>query len=62
MLKTWLIYHRGRWAELPAALERLEAAMAQAALTPEEVNDHHQRWWLVVLHLEGATSLFRVVP
>ncbi len=23
----------------------------------QRVKYHHQRWWLVVLHLEGATSL-----
>ena len=37
MLNTWLIYQHSRWAEIPAALERLEAALAQAALTPEEI-------------------------
>jgi aryl-alcohol dehydrogenase-like predicted oxidoreductase len=24
---------------------------------PEQVNDHHQRWWLEVVHLEGAMLL-----
>jgi LuxR family maltose regulon positive regulatory protein len=41
MLKIWLIYHRGQWAELPAALQQVETALAQASLTPEET-DHLQ--------------------
>jgi len=48
MLKTWLTYHRGQWAELPAALQRLEAALAQASLSPEEVK-----------HLQGEMSALR---
>ena len=48
MLKTWLLYHRGRWAELPAALQRLEAALRQASLPPETVN-----------HLQGEISALR---
>ena len=38
VLKTWLLYHRGRWGELPAALQRLEAAILRASLPPETVN------------------------
>lgn len=45
MLKTWLIYHRGRWTELPAALQRLEVAISQATLTTEEIK-----------HLQGEMS------
>lgn len=48
MLKTWLLYHRGRWAELPAALQRLEAALQRVSLPPEEVN-----------HLQGEISALR---
>jgi LuxR family maltose regulon positive regulatory protein len=48
MLKTWLLYHRGQWAELPAALQRLEAAISRASLPPEEVN-----------HLQGEMSALR---
>jgi LuxR family maltose regulon positive regulatory protein len=50
MLKMWLLYHRGRWAELPAALERLEAAMRRVSLPPEQVN-----------HLQGEISAVRSV-
>jgi len=28
MLKTWLVYHRGQWVELPALLQQLEAMLA----------------------------------
>jgi LuxR family maltose regulon positive regulatory protein len=35
VLKAWLLYHRGRNAELPAAVEKLEAALARATLAPE---------------------------
>jgi LuxR family maltose regulon positive regulatory protein len=48
MLRTWLLYHRGRWAELPAALQRLGAALPQASLPPEEVH-----------HLQGEISALR---
>ncbi len=48
MLKTWLLYHRGRWAELPAALQRLEAAMRQVSLPTETVN-----------HLQGEIGALR---
>jgi LuxR family maltose regulon positive regulatory protein len=48
MLKTWLTYHQGRWAELPAALQRLEVALTQATLTPEEIR-----------HLQGEMSALR---
>jgi LuxR family maltose regulon positive regulatory protein len=48
MLKTWLLYHRARWADLPVALQRLEAAIAQASLPPENVN-----------HLQGEISALR---
>jgi LuxR family maltose regulon positive regulatory protein len=45
MLRAWLLYHRGRWVELPAALQRLEAALSQTSLPPEKVN-----------HLQGEMS------
>jgi LuxR family maltose regulon positive regulatory protein len=45
MLRAWLLYHRGRWLELPAALQRLEAAMDQASLPSEKVD-----------HLKGEMS------
>ncbi len=48
MLKTWLLYHRGQLAELPAALHRLEAVVAQATLTPEKLG-----------HLQGEISALR---
>ncbi|MFN2244811.1 MAG: LuxR C-terminal-related transcriptional regulator, partial [Anaerolineae bacterium] len=35
VLQAWLLYHRGRNAELPAAIQRLEAALARATLAPE---------------------------
>jgi LuxR family maltose regulon positive regulatory protein len=37
MLKAWLLYHRGRVAELPAAFQGIEAALARATLAPEAV-------------------------
>jgi LuxR family maltose regulon positive regulatory protein len=37
LLKTWLLYQRGRYAELPAAVQRIEAALAHATLAPEAV-------------------------
>jgi LuxR family maltose regulon positive regulatory protein len=48
MLKTWLLYHRGQWVELPAALGRIEAALAQTSLAPEAVD-----------HLQGEISALR---
>jgi LuxR family maltose regulon positive regulatory protein len=48
MLQTWLLYHRGRWAELPAALQRLEAAMSQGSLPPQTVT-----------HLQGEIGALR---
>ena len=48
MLKRWLLYQRGRRVELPAALQRLEAALPQESLSPEEVN-----------HLQGEISALR---
>jgi LuxR family maltose regulon positive regulatory protein len=41
ILKTWLLYHQNRYAELPAALERLEASLARVALAPDTL-DHLQ--------------------
>jgi LuxR family maltose regulon positive regulatory protein len=38
VLKAWLLYHRGRNAELPVAVERLEAALARATLAPEALD------------------------
>jgi LuxR family maltose regulon positive regulatory protein len=48
MLKAWLMYHRGRWLELPAALHRIEVALDQASLPPEEAG-----------HLRGEISALR---
>ena len=48
MLRAWLLYHRGRWAELPAALQRLEAALPRAFLSPKEAS-----------HLQGEISVLR---
>lgn len=45
MLKTWLLYHRSKYPELPAALQRLETALAQASLSQVEIN-----------HLQGEMS------
>jgi LuxR family maltose regulon positive regulatory protein len=36
MLRAWLIYHRGRWLELPVVLQRIEAALDQTSLPLEE--------------------------
>jgi LuxR family maltose regulon positive regulatory protein len=41
ILKTWLLYHQNRYAELPASLERLEASLARVALAPDTL-DHLQ--------------------
>jgi LuxR family maltose regulon positive regulatory protein len=41
ILKTWLLYHQNRYAELPASLEHLEASVARVALAPETL-DHLQ--------------------
>jgi LuxR family maltose regulon positive regulatory protein len=41
ILKTWLLYHQNRYAELPASLERLEASLARQALAPDTL-DHLQ--------------------
>jgi len=38
MLKTWLLYHHARYAELPASLERLEAGLARVAMAPGRVD------------------------
>jgi LuxR family maltose regulon positive regulatory protein len=38
MLKTWLLYHHTRYAELPASLERLEASLARVPLAPVTVD------------------------
>ncbi|MCB0165669.1 MAG: hypothetical protein KDI79_15670 [Anaerolineae bacterium] len=38
MLKTWLLYHRSKYPELPAALQQLETALDQSTLTSEEIN------------------------
>jgi LuxR family maltose regulon positive regulatory protein len=48
MLNTWLLYHRGRWAELPAALQRIEAALAQVSLPPDDLS-----------HLQGEMAALR---
>jgi LuxR family maltose regulon positive regulatory protein len=37
MLRTWLLYHRGQYAELPAEIQRIEAALAHTPLAPEAV-------------------------
>jgi LuxR family maltose regulon positive regulatory protein len=34
MLKTWLLYHRGRYGELATAVRRVEAALAHTNLAP----------------------------
>lgn len=38
ILKTWLLYHQTRFAELPASLERLEASLARVVLAPETLD------------------------
>jgi LuxR family maltose regulon positive regulatory protein len=48
MLKAWLLYHQGQWAALPAAVTRIEAALAQTSLAPETVD-----------HLQGEISALR---
>ena len=37
MLKTWLLYHRGQYANLPSAIQGIEAALARSTLAPEVV-------------------------
>ena len=37
MLKTWLVYHRGQWPELPALLQHLAGIMTQQ---PEQETDN----------------------
>lgn len=48
MLKAWLLYHRGRWSELPSALERLNSTLAKVSLPPVAAD-----------HLEGEISALR---
>ena len=48
MLRAWLIYHSGRFAELPAALQRVEAAVAQTPMRSEAITQ-----------LEGEISALR---
>ena len=38
VLQAWLLYQRGRNAELPAAVQRIEAALARATLAPEALD------------------------
>lgn len=35
MLKTWLLYHQARYAELPAWLKRVEASLVRVPLAPD---------------------------
>ncbi|HSR30838.1 MAG TPA: LuxR C-terminal-related transcriptional regulator, partial [Anaerolineae bacterium] len=37
MKKTWLLYQRGRYAELPAAVQKVEATLARTTLPPEMI-------------------------
>jgi LuxR family maltose regulon positive regulatory protein len=37
MVRTWILYQRGRYTELPSAVEGIEAALAQATLAPEAI-------------------------
>lgn len=39
MLKTWLLYHQARYAELPASLKRLEASLARVQLPSGTVDE-----------------------
>jgi LuxR family maltose regulon positive regulatory protein len=48
ILKTWLLYHQNRYAELPASLERLEASLARVALAPDTLE-----------HLQGEIDAVR---
>jgi LuxR family maltose regulon positive regulatory protein len=48
ILKTWLLYHQNRYAELPASLERLEASLARVALAPDTLD-----------HLQGEVDALR---
>jgi LuxR family maltose regulon positive regulatory protein len=38
MVKTWLLYQRGRYVELPAAVQCIETALARTSLAPEAVD------------------------
>ncbi|HHG85052.1 MAG TPA: DUF4160 domain-containing protein [Bacteroidetes bacterium] len=40
-----------------AVLSLPDGELLEGKLKRNKVNYHHQRWWLVVLHLEGATTL-----
>ena len=47
MLKTWLVYQRGQWVELPASLEHLDKLLSEGS-TPEMAE-----------HLEGEINSLR---
>jgi LuxR family maltose regulon positive regulatory protein len=38
MTRTWLLYQRGRYAELPVAVQEIEAALARTTLAPEAID------------------------
>jgi LuxR family maltose regulon positive regulatory protein len=38
MISTWLLYQRGRYAELPAAVQKVEAALDRTTLPPEAID------------------------
>jgi LuxR family maltose regulon positive regulatory protein len=48
ILKMWILYHRGQWVELPAALQRLHKAISKESLPPEKAR-----------HLQGEISALR---
>jgi LuxR family maltose regulon positive regulatory protein len=50
MLKAWLLYHRGQFAELPAEIQRIEAALVRTPLAPEAVE-----------RLQGEVSALRSI-
>ncbi len=50
LLRAWLLYHRGRFSELPAAVQGIEAALARTPLAPEAVEP-----------LQGEISALRTV-
>ncbi|MFX1262379.1 MAG: LuxR C-terminal-related transcriptional regulator [Promethearchaeota archaeon] len=61
VLKAWLLYHRGRYAELPAAVQGVEAALARATLAPGaldalqgEISTLRSYVSILALDLEGA--------
>jgi LuxR family maltose regulon positive regulatory protein len=66
MTRAWLLYHRGRYAELVPALQDVEESLARAALDPEaidsllgEISTLHSYVSILALDVEGAIAQAR---